>query len=489
MTDGIARGAAWMLLFRFADRSLGLVSTLILARVLVPADFGLVAMAMSPIALVELATSFGFEIALIQRATVERVHYDTAWTLTALLGLACAVTIALLAYPMALFFDEPRLTVVMLALALGSAMGGFGNVGVVDFRRRMEFRSEFLLMAGRRLLGFLATIVVALTLRSYWALVVGILTGRVAGLVLSYTMHSYRPRFCLGARNELVSFSRWILANNALIVAIIRVPHFVIGKLFGPQALGLFTLAYDVATMPVTELVSPINRAVFAGYSRLAASRSALRDTYLDVSNTIFAVALPATVGLALVADSLVRLVLGPKWLAAVPLMKILAASAALIAVQAHNGLVHVALGSTATNAVMSLVRLIVLAALCLIFARPYGVTGIAYAELLASGVCLLWSYPLVFRALNISVLDYVRCNWRPLPASAAMAAAVLAVQRPVESLGIVPLGLELAKCVLSGGLVYAIAMIVSWLITGRPRGVERWVLDRLSARLVQKGA
>jgi O-antigen/teichoic acid export membrane protein len=106
MKRAIAKGAAWMLLARVAERGLGLVSLLILARVLVPADFGLVAMAMSVIVFVELASTFGFDLALIQREHLTREHYDTAWTLQIAFGLLCAALIAALAYPSAWFYDD-----------------------------------------------------------------------------------------------------------------------------------------------------------------------------------------------------------------------------------------------------------------------------------------------------------------------------------------------------------------------------------------------
>src|SRR5688572_707114 len=128
MKRAIAKGAAWMVVAKLTERSLGLISTLVLARLLVPADFGLVAMAMSVIALIELATAFGFELALIQRQNPTKEHYDTAWTLNVTLGTSSALVTAALAYPAALFFDEPRLVLVMVALAGSWAIQSFENI-------------------------------------------------------------------------------------------------------------------------------------------------------------------------------------------------------------------------------------------------------------------------------------------------------------------------------------------------------------------------
>ena len=128
MSGDIAKGAAWMVLFRLLDRMIGIVSTVILARLLIPADFGLVAMAMSIIALIELATAFSFEIALIQKQDPQREHFDTAWTLNILIAVAGALLTAAVAYPAASFYGDPRLGPVMFAIGGAWLISGFENI-------------------------------------------------------------------------------------------------------------------------------------------------------------------------------------------------------------------------------------------------------------------------------------------------------------------------------------------------------------------------
>ncbi|MET1084749.1 MAG: oligosaccharide flippase family protein, partial [Burkholderiales bacterium] len=123
-----------MLLLRLFERCLGFLSVLVLARILVPADFGLIAMAMSVIAFVELGGAFGFELALIQREHPTREHYDTAWTLQLAFGSACAMVTAALAYPTAVFYAEPRVQPIMLVLAATWIIQSFENIGTVEFR-------------------------------------------------------------------------------------------------------------------------------------------------------------------------------------------------------------------------------------------------------------------------------------------------------------------------------------------------------------------
>src|SRR4030095_15719268 len=138
MRAEMARGAAWMVLVLLFDRSVGILSTTILARLLVPADFGLVAMAMSVITIIELASAFSFEIALIQKHDPQREHFDTAWTLNILIALGGGLVTAARAHPAAAFYGDPRLVHVMYCIGAGWTVSGFENPGIANFRRRMD---------------------------------------------------------------------------------------------------------------------------------------------------------------------------------------------------------------------------------------------------------------------------------------------------------------------------------------------------------------
>jgi lipopolysaccharide exporter len=481
----IAAGAAWMVLFKIVDRMLGVVSTVILARLLVPADFGLVAMAMSVIALLELMSAFGFDVALIQKQSPSRADFNTAWTLNLSIALCVAAMTAALAVPVAGFYGEPRLVEVMLVLGLGWLIVGFENIGVVEFRRNMDFRSEFLFMAARRLIAFVIGLAAAFALRTYWALVIGMVAGRVGGVVLSYAMHSFRPRLCLSSARDLVRFSSGILVVNALAAGLARVPHFFVGRLHGPEALGAYTLGSELAYMPSNELIAPINRAVFPGYSRLTNDVPKLREAYLDVASIIALVTLPASVGVAVIADPLVRVLLGTKWLDAVPVIQILAAAGAIAAIGSNNGSAYMALGRTWLLPGVLAFRLVVMVAAMFVLAPRFGVLGVAYAEVVAYVLGLLVSFPVLFRAMRVSVSLYFASLWRPVVASALMGLCVFQVTDWVGSgsgsLATIP---QLAAGVVTGVTSYAALAWMLWRLSGKPRGAESLALTQIAAML-----
>ena len=246
----MARGAMWMVAWRLADRTLGLASTVVLARLLVPADFGLVAMATSVIALLELLTAFSFDTALIQNQRTERRHYDTAWTLGVVFGLFNGLVLVGFAIPASRFYAEPRLEAVLYCLAFTSLIGGLANIGTVAFRKDLQLGKEFQFQMTRRVIMVIVTVVLAILFRSYWALVIGTLVSSALGTVISYAMHPYRPRFSLAGWNDLIHFSKWLLLVNFLNFVQNRSVNFIVGKVSGAPSLGLYSIAYEISTLP-----------------------------------------------------------------------------------------------------------------------------------------------------------------------------------------------------------------------------------------------
>src|SRR5262245_10638267 len=200
----MARDSFWMLGLRARSRALGLVSTVVLSRLLTPSDFGLVTMATSIVAVTELLSSFGFDVALIHRVDADRRHFDTAWTLNVLTAACSAAILLALAWPAAVLYREPRLRGVVGVLGVALLVEGFQNIGLVAFRKRLDFRRDFAFLFGKRLIGFAVTVPLAMLWRDYWALVIGILAGRAGATALSYAVQSYRPRLSLVDRKSVV---------------------------------------------------------------------------------------------------------------------------------------------------------------------------------------------------------------------------------------------------------------------------------------------
>ncbi|WP_426173137.1 lipopolysaccharide biosynthesis protein [Massilia sp. TWR1-2-2] len=489
INNQIAKGAVWMVAFKLIDRGVGLVSTIVLARLLAPVDFGLVAIAMMLIGALALLFAFSFDVHLIQKPDAGRDEFDTAWTFNVIFGTVTALLLAALAHAVALFYHEPRLEAVVYSLALGCFIGGLSNIGPVIFRREMRFDREFKFMLGKRLAPVIVTIPIAIWLHSYWALVIGQLTGTVASVVLSYLVSDYRPKLSLKARVDLFNSSKWLFINNVLIFLNGRASEFVIGKLAGVTGLGVYAISYEFATLPTTELVAPINRAAFPGYSRLSHDIDQLRSSFLGVISVIALFTLPMGIGIAVVADLMVPAVLGWKWLDAIPLIQILSLFSVLTALQTNIGYVYLAVGRPRLITIVAAAQFVVLVALLLPATWKWGATGAAWSFLITAICMVPVNQILIHRQLNLSVLGYAARLWRPTAAVALMTLAVYAVKHQLT------LGtqthtyvLALLLCIAVGALVYSVSLYALWRLSGRPEGAEKECLLRAEQALRKAG-
>lgn len=488
MTDlnsRIASGAAWMVLLRMADRTLGVISTLILARLLVPADFGLVAMAMTVFAVLEVMGTFSFDMALIQKSDAGRSQYDTAWTFTVLYGLVSAAALCALAMPAAHVYAEPRVEAVLYALGLCAAVQGFENIGVVAFQKDLELRKEFRFRLIKRLSAFVLTLVLAWTMRSYWALVLGTLFSRLVGVWLSFHLHPYRPRLSLSATGELLHFSKWMLYNNLLVFTVNRGTDFVIGKFAGAGALGTYSVAYEISNLPTTELVYPIMRAVFPGYARMAGDRAVLRQSYLDVLGVVALASVPIGLAIGVMAEPLVLTLLGDRWREAVPLIRVLAVYGVVRACTSNVGSVFLALGRPKLLASTGTLSVFILIPLVLYLVPIHGALGAAWGMMLTAALSAPVLIALLMRAIALRASALVLVLWRPFVAGSAMV-ALSWVLLPTVAHWAPPLQLILLALVST--VVYAGCLLVLWRMVGSPRSAEAIYLSWIRSRLLPRG-
>jgi lipopolysaccharide exporter len=487
----IATGAVWMVLFKLLDRSLGLVSMIILARILVPADFGLVAMATSLIGILELLGAFGVDVALIQRANATREHFDTAWTLNLLASTTIATLVVLLSWPLSKFYGDPRLVPLVCTLAAGSLAIGFENVGVIAFRKELDFQREFRYLMTKRVLLFCISVPLALWLRSYWALALGTIFGRYAGVAISYLLHPFRPRFSLVHAKQVMRVSGWLVAQNALFFVRERAGDLLLGRISGAHSVGILSLSNEIASMPGSELVAPINRAALPGYAKVSDDRAALLREYRGVAGLVATLVIPVVAGVAIMAPIAVALLLGPRWHEAGVVIELLAFIGISNVLLGTAQAPVLAIGRQSVFAKIFAVQIVVLIPLLLLLIPRYGVIGAAMSYVAITAGLLPINLTLVLRTLQLPVLDYLASVWRPLVAAAlmylatraAMPALDAATMRPEQALTLlaayVPLGAGIYLAVLSG----------LWWACGRPEGAETSLLRELVARVSQARA
>lgn len=465
-------GAFWMSLQKVVERFIGTISTLILVRLLAPEDFGLMALCTVFIAGMELFTAFGFEVVLIQKQDATRVHYDTAWTLRILFGCAGGLLLVVAAPLIADFYDEPRLRLVLFALAAAFVLRSFQNIAIVDFQKHMQFNREFAFRFMVKLAGFFTTIPIAYIYRSYWALALGIVATSLASLLLSFAMKPYLPRLTLGAVREIFSFSSWLLLNNFLFFFRDRMPELLIGKWLGPRPLGLFSVAREIATVATSELSAAVNRSIFPGYAQMTQELADLRRSVLDVTATMALIALPIGAGIIATADHLVPILLGDQWLDAAPVLQWLCGYGMIAAVTSNWIYVFNALAQPQKMTWVAIVQLVLVIPAMILWMQTDGIVGAVMAFCLTGLVTVPWMFWLMQRAIELPLRSMLDAIWRPAFAAGLMTAVVVSISRvlpPVESL--TNTSLALAILVAAGAFSYGLGLWSAWLLAGRPAG------------------
>lgn len=476
----IAKGAVLMIGFKMLERSIGLLSTIILARLLNPSDFGLVAMAFTFVGLLNLFNFSCFENALIQKQNAERHLYDTAWTFNLIFEVSLSLVLLITAIPLSKFYNEARLENILYVIAFGKLLGSFINIGPVAFMKDMQFHKEFNFLLIKKLSSFTVCIILAFTLRDYWALVWGIFTSKIVEVFLSYRLHPYRPRFCLSGRKELFHLSIWMFVNNAVFFANQRMADFVISKMLGSQVLGIYTIAYELSNLPTTELVAPLNRAVFPGYSKMADDPDAIRQGFLNVFSMIALCIMPAGIGIALVAEPMILVVFGEKWREAIPLVQILAVSGVLVALQHNVGTVYMALQKARYITIIdSFSLLFVFLPLLIVLMQQDGVIGVAKAYLYNNIIILPVNYFIISRLLKIRLMSILTVFWRPVLACGLMFVSNFYLRDIAYLYAINYEEFRLLIEVLNGVITYGMSIVILWYLNQRPDGAKNLFLQK----------
>jgi O-antigen/teichoic acid export membrane protein len=322
----IVSGGLWSFAFRIVSRGVGLIRTIILARLLFPEDFGQIGIVMTIFTLLDCVSQFGFSQALIHRKDYDKGHLDTIWT-ASLLRSVVLFAILFGAAPLAAgFFEIDRLTVLMRVVAVSVLLTGFTNVSVALFQKEFDFKKYFLLEAISSLVELVFSVSAAYYLKNVWALVFGGMAINLSRLLLSYLLHPYRPSLCIDTAKflELFAFGRWILLAGVVITVITQGDSVFVAKAFGAVAVGYYQMAFLVTNLLATEITNTVSQLVFPSYSKIREKQALVQEGFLHAFQFIVVLCFPLSAGVFVLASDFSKIFLGEKWAAIVPLIQIM---------------------------------------------------------------------------------------------------------------------------------------------------------------------
>jgi len=480
------RGAFLTVGMRWTDRLLGLVSTAILARLLVPADFGLVAMAMVVVGFFDVLLDLGVSAALIQHGRAGREEFSTAWTLRLAQCAATALLVVVLAPFVADYYGDPRVTDVLRVAAITVLVGGLENIGTVSFQRNMEFGRDFQFVLLKRLVGLTCTIALAVVLRSYWALILGSLASRLAGVGASYWLSRFRPYLTLSRISEIWTFSQWSLFTGIARYLNGAIPRLALGGRANAAALGTYAMGEEIAMLPTSELLAPLGRVMFPAFAAARNSPGELLRLVTLAQAVQALIAIPLSIGVVLVADDAIPLLLGQQWTAAVPIAQIVALTGVASALGHSPGYMLTATGRMRVLCWYTWAKALLLVLLLLLVFRGADAERIAMAGLVTAMTGFVALQAIAWQALpGFGGRRFWSQTWRPVLSAAFMAAVVMGVSVALGDAGRVG---RLAAEIAAGAAAYGLSTLALWVAAGRPPGAESYFLERVQLWLARAG-
>lgn len=473
------RGGMIVLFAQAVRFAINMGSVAILARLLTPADYGLVAMTGVFIAFAGIFRDLGLSTATVQRQHITSGQVSALFWINAGLGTVLSLVAALVAPALALAFGEPRLIAVTAVLGLDFILAGLAAQHVGLLRRAMQFSSIAALDISGPALGMLVGIGLALAGAGYWALVAIPLVSSAVILAGAWTLCPWRPsrpRRVVGVRPMIV-YGGNLTGFNVVYWLTSHIDAFAIGALFGPAALGLYSRAYELLLLPLRQINGPVSGVAVPVLSRLHASPLRFRSYYRTGLASVTMLGMPTAAFMFAAAPDLVRTILGAQWTDAAVIFRFMAPVAFVGTINVATGWIYLALGRADRQLRWGLV-VACGAVVATIAGSGHGLIGIAVSVAGALTLLRLLGVAYCVAGTPVMLRDVGAAIWRPFVGSTTAAAVTLlvAARCGADVSSTARLGIEIA--------VFTATYALAWLLVpGGPAFIRKTLSSAGSLR------
>lgn len=407
----VTKGALWITVFGICSKGLGMISSIILARLLLPSDFGLLAIATAIVSIMQGLTTTGFGSALIQKQEKPGEFLNTAWTFELVKYFILFLILFFLAPLFAVFFKEPAAIAILRVISFSIIFHGLMNIGIIYFRKKLDFKRVFIFNIVPQIIYIIVVIPLAFILRNVWALVWASVVRGLVSCIISYIMHPYRPHldFNINKAKELFNFGKWILGSS--IIKIIRnqgITMFV-GKFLGIPKLGFFNRAGTFSTGLFEQLTLISWQVGYPAYSQLQKVTVRLKRTYLLTLKLFTFFGLPMAGGLLIISWDFTHLFLTDKWIAIVPVIQVLCLSAMIGFITTPAEIMFQAVGRPSIGTKIEVVGVIILAITIYPLSLKWGITGTAVSFLLSTLITLPVHCYMAIKISKCSTWEFIK--------------------------------------------------------------------------------
>lgn len=462
LREAATSGVKWSTVSQIGRQAIQLVTVIILARLLSPADFGLMGMATAVIAFAEAFNDLGTSTAVIQRKEQsDELLSSIFWVHLAFGALATAFFLAfspLFAY----LYREPRISHILRVLSVTCLISGVGLLQRALMERDLAFDRLAKAEIAGVAVGSIVGTVSALLGAGVWSFVYLSLAMVTVTTVLFWASSGWRPKmtFCWVAIRSVSSYSLNLTGAKVLSYFARNADYLLIGRFLGAQALGLYSLAYRIMLFPLENTSGVIGRVMFPVYSRFRDDDARFRLAYLRVASTIALITFPLMLGLMAVSEEFVLSIFGSQWVALSVLLMILAPVGMIQSITTTVGAIYQAKARTDWMLRWGIGSgaLLVLA---FVVGLRWGIVGVSAAYAIAYGLLVYPLFAIPFRLIGLPFHDLVGAIWRPFVASLIMSLVIAGLKLVLAAS--LTSGWLLVLLVPTGALVY---FLVSWFIS-----------------------
>ncbi len=317
----LLKSSFWQYLSSWLDKLIGFISTIILARLLVPDDFGVIAAISLVTGLFHVIASVGTDRYLIRKLEINNYDLNTGWTVSIIMKALSGLGIYLLAETISEFMQDSRLILALQVVSISQMLAGFSNIGMVLYEKEFKYRPQFIVKLISRLIAFVFKISFAIYFHSYWAFIFADLIENTTYVIGTFIAHPYRPRLSLANWKQQWLFSQWVLFKSIFVFLRFRIDTILLSKYLPLEALGTYTISKELATLPSGEIIDPVLRPLYVGLSEIHENPTAFADKIHKALCVLFLIVTPISLGIYVTADNLVYVMLGEQWQSAAPLV------------------------------------------------------------------------------------------------------------------------------------------------------------------------
>jgi O-antigen/teichoic acid export membrane protein len=454
----MARAVAWNAAARWASQILSWISTIVVARLLTPADYGLIGMASLYLNLALLISKAGIGDTIIALRDLTRRQIAELNTVAILLGLGLVALSCALALPLARFFATPPLFGVILVSSAVYLFNAFQIVPRALLQRELRFKLLAFIDTVQIFSQIAITVLLAFHKFGYWSLVAGYMLGSLTASLMTF-LWSHQG-FALPDFQQLrreLKFSRDVMFSNLAWYTYDNADFGVAGRILGEVPLGNYTVAWTISSAPVEKIANLVANVTPSFFSALQSDRAGLRRYLVRLTEILSLVTIPASIGIVLAADYLVPVLLGPKWYGVVGPLRLLGVFVAARSITTILPNLLIAIGDASFVMWVSICAAILMPIAFLVGSR-WGTNGIAATWVIAYPLMTIPTYYRVLKRTGLSSKEYASAIIPALSASGMMVGVVLVLRLLLRSQPHSLLGLSLI--ISAGALSYVAGLL-----------------------------